>query len=351
MTVSRSSMTEVETAKGVETVKGLVSTVIPVFNRGHLVRRSIESVIQQDYRPIEIILVNDGSTDDTGSVLEQLRVHYGAEVIVLHQANAGPGAARETGRRSARGEFIQYLDSDDRLLPGKFTAQVAALEANADCGIAYGKTRLVDETDAIIRAPYKKSGEKIEYLFPELLVDRWWNTHTPLYRRTVCDLVGAWPSNRMSEDWQYDARFGALRTRLVYCDLYVSEHLQHSGDRLTRGPVSRQKLCDICDLMPVLYSSAVQAGVAAGTPQMRHFSRWAFSLARQLGVHGENQRAALCLGLARQAGHGIRNPAEILMVRLLAFLIGWKRMQNVLDFVMKLRGRAHGQQTLPPSWL
>ncbi|MBL8816815.1 MAG: glycosyltransferase family 2 protein [Planctomyces sp.] len=351
MTTSPSSRSGVGTVDKVETVKGLVSTVIPVFNRGHLIKRSVESVILQDYRPIEIILVNDGSTDDTGSVLEQLRAQYGEEVIVLHQANAGPGAARETGRQAARGEFIQYLDSDDRLLPGKFTAQVAALQANVDCGIAYGKTRLVDETDAIIRAPYKKSGEKIEYLFPELLVDRWWNTHTPLYRRAVCDLVGAWPSNRMSEDWQYDARFGALRTRLVYCDLYVSEHLQHSGDRLTRGSLSRQKLCDISDLMPVLYSSAVEAGVAAGSPQMRHFSRWAFSLARQLGVQGETQRAEICLKLARQAGDGFRNSAEIFLVGQLASLIGWKRMQSTMDFVMRLRGRTHGQQTLPPSWL
>ena len=107
-------------------VEGLVSTIIPVHNRPALLREAVASVLAQTYRPIEIIVVDDGSTDETGREAEALAEAH-PEVHAIHRENGGPGAARETGRLAARGEFIQYLDSDDLLLPTKFELQVAGL--------------------------------------------------------------------------------------------------------------------------------------------------------------------------------------------------------------------------------
>ena len=107
-------------------VEGLVSTIIPVHNRPALLRESVASVLSQTYRPIEIIIVDDGSTDETGCEAEALAERH-SEVRTIHRENGGPGVARETGRLAARGEFIQYLDSDDLLLPTKFELQVAGL--------------------------------------------------------------------------------------------------------------------------------------------------------------------------------------------------------------------------------
>jgi glycosyltransferase involved in cell wall biosynthesis len=107
-------------------VEGLVSTIIPVHNRPALLREAVASVLAQTYRPIEIIIVDDGSTDETGREAEALAEKY-SEVHSIHRQNGGPGAARETGRLAARGEFTQYLDSDDLLLPTKFELQVAGL--------------------------------------------------------------------------------------------------------------------------------------------------------------------------------------------------------------------------------
>ena len=121
-------------------VEGLVSTIIPVHNRPALLREAVASVLAQTYRPIEIIIVNDGSTDETGSEAEALASSH-PEVRTIHRKNGGPGAARETGRLAARGEFIQYLDSDDLLLPKKFELQVAGLRQYGDCAVSYGKTR------------------------------------------------------------------------------------------------------------------------------------------------------------------------------------------------------------------
>src|SRR6185503_20150635 len=98
-------------------INGLVSTIIPVYNRAVLLREAVASVLSQTYRPIELIVVDDGSTDDTPRVADELGETHPQEVRVIHQSNTGPGLAREAGRHSALGEFIQYLDSDDLILP------------------------------------------------------------------------------------------------------------------------------------------------------------------------------------------------------------------------------------------
>src|SRR5258708_5062942 len=119
--------------------EGLVSTIIPVHNRALLLREAVASVLAQTYRPVEIIVVDDGSTDETGQEADALAKSH-LEVRAIHRQNGGPGTARETGRLVARGEFIQYLDSDDLLLPTKFELQVAGLRRCGDCAVSYGRT-------------------------------------------------------------------------------------------------------------------------------------------------------------------------------------------------------------------
>src|SRR4051812_980271 len=95
---------------------GLVTIIIPVFNRATMLGEAVNSALGQTYRPIEVLIVDDGSTDDTPEAADRLAREH-REIRVLHRANGGPGAAREGGRQAAGGEFIQHLDSDDLLLP------------------------------------------------------------------------------------------------------------------------------------------------------------------------------------------------------------------------------------------
>src|ERR1700741_3904714 len=90
----------------------LVSTVIPVYNRAAMLREAVASVLAQTWRPIEIIIVDDGSTDETAAVAEELAAGNPGIIRVLRQANAGPGAARQVGLEASSGEFVQFLDSD-----------------------------------------------------------------------------------------------------------------------------------------------------------------------------------------------------------------------------------------------
>jgi len=97
-----------------------VSVIIPTYNRGWIIRAAIDSVLAQTYRDFELIVVDDGSTDETAKILQS----YGPEVKVIRQANAGVSAARNAGIRSAEGALIAFLDSDDRWLPEKLRVQV-----------------------------------------------------------------------------------------------------------------------------------------------------------------------------------------------------------------------------------
>src|SRR5262249_3102435 len=143
----------------------LVSTIVPVHNRPLLLREAVASVLAQTYRPIEVIIVDDGSIDETGREAEALAEAH-SEVSGIHRRDGGPRAARETGRLAARGEFIQYLDSDDLLLPTKFMLQVVGLRQHRDCAVSYGKTRFYNIGERPVDVPWKRTGERISTMFP-----------------------------------------------------------------------------------------------------------------------------------------------------------------------------------------
>lgn len=324
----------------------MVSTIIPAYNRAGMIGAAVQSALAQTYRPIEIILVDDGSTDNTLAELNRLAAEHPEIIRVAHRENGGPGLARETGRLLARGEFIQYLDSDDLLLPRKFEVQVAALRANPNCGIAYGRTALINAAGSVLKEPSKWTGKKFEHLFPALLVDRWWHTHTPLYRRSLCDQIGAWPEQQ-PEDWDYDARAGATGTRLVFCDEVVSCHRQHEGHRITHRPHERY-LPQEAWFLPRLYECAVRAGVPSDSPEMRHFARWAFALARNVGSLGMADSADELLALAVRAGG--RMTGGMRLVGFCAHLFGWRVTGHLGQFAERHLAKGAGKKTLTLSW-
>ena len=108
-----------------------VSCVIPVFNGERFLAAAIDSVLAQSLSEIEIIVVDDGSTDGTRDVLDR----FGARVVYIHQANAGPASARNNGIRHASGEFIAFLDSDDLWHPEKTVIQLSRFATRANLAI------------------------------------------------------------------------------------------------------------------------------------------------------------------------------------------------------------------------
>ena len=108
--------------------KPLVSVIIPTYNRGWIVQEAIESVLAQDFADYELIVVDDGSDDNTPAIL----AGYGRAITVLHQSNSGVSPARNAGVAAASGQLIAFLDSDDLWLPRKLSTQVKFFEDHPD---------------------------------------------------------------------------------------------------------------------------------------------------------------------------------------------------------------------------
>lgn len=329
-------------------IPGLVSTIIPVYNRARMLGEAVNSVLSQSYRQIEIIISDDGSTDDTAAHAASLVERFPGVIQYTRGPNRGPGPAREAGRLLASGEFIQYLDSDDRLLPDKFELQLAVLRSHPQCDIAFGKTRLVDADGRELAAPFKWTGEYRDALFPGLLVDRWWCTHTPLYRRRIVDAIGPWSDLRYSQDWEYDSRAGALSAKVINCGEYVSEHRWHPGSRQT-GSGHWLAPRDRVRFLESLFQHACRAGVDRSAPEFRHFARWVFRNARECSRLGDGQAARqLCdLTLLAQGGDSL----ELRVYRGLAALVGWQRAAKVSERVRSWTGRTSGPETRKQSWM
>ena len=145
-----------------------VSVIIPTYNRALMVKDAIQSVLDQTYSDYEIIVVDDGSTDNTSKVINDLRSHSG-KVHYIHQENKGRSAARNIGVHAARGDYIAFLDSDDMFLPEKLRVQVMTLENNLDFGMAYSAVLRMYEHGNILEDSSQERERLSGWIYPELL--------------------------------------------------------------------------------------------------------------------------------------------------------------------------------------
>lgn len=153
-------------------IPGLVSVVIPSYNRAYIVGQAIESVLRQTYTNVEVVVIDDGSTDDT----ERVVAAFDERVRYIHQANAGIAVARNSGIAAARGEYVAFLDSDDAWLPWKLEAQMSVLRQRPEVGMVWTDMTAVDESGDIVEAEYLRTFYKASF------------RHTTLER--ICEPAG-----------------------------------------------------------------------------------------------------------------------------------------------------------------
>ena len=200
----------------------LLSIVIPCYNQAHFLGESIASALAQDYAPVEIVVVDDGSTDDTSEVAAR---H--PSVRCLRQPNRGLPAARNAGWQASKGRYVVFLDADDRLLPHAATVGVAALTARPDAALAAGLEQRIATDGSPLPTPRRPRVDSDHYAS---LVRRCWIVvATAIYRRDALVVVGGFDERlRFAEDYDLYLR---LAQRFPIVDHYteVSEYRQHTG--------------------------------------------------------------------------------------------------------------------------
>lgn len=194
----------------------LVSVIIPFYNRIELLRNSILSVIEQTYQPIELILVDDNSTEDfDSSVFEKYTNSEFRIKLVKNEKNLGPGLSREQGRLIAKGDYFAYLDSDDFWHKDFLEKLINYLEIYPEVGMAYSKTLLIRNTGNFLR---NKNDQTFNKIIPVLfdVHGRPWATGACVWKREIVNKIGNWSNSRIWEDYEYDVRAAIINNRIVH---------------------------------------------------------------------------------------------------------------------------------------
>jgi glycosyltransferase involved in cell wall biosynthesis len=217
-----------------------VSVVIPCYNAQEWIRETLHSIVIQKYSNIEIIVVDDGSTDDTSLITEREFPF----VKIIKTENNGPSRARNIGTGASTGEMIQYLDADDLLGEGKLELQAEAL-LNEGAEVAYG------DWQKIAKSPdgnYKK-GEIVirEMVDPEidLFTSFWCPPAVYLFRRSIVDKVGQWHEGLpVIQDARFLLDCALQGARFIYCPGIMAHYRVHTSKSVsTRDNVAFVRDC------------------------------------------------------------------------------------------------------------
>lgn len=139
-----------------------LSVVLPVYNAARFLRSALDSILDQDFREFECIAINDGSTDESPSILEEYRARD-SRLRTLHQSNIGLVDTLNRGVASARAPLIARMDADDICLPGRFTTQMQYFHGRNDLGVLGGQIQLIDENGLPLRlVTYPAGGKELE---------------------------------------------------------------------------------------------------------------------------------------------------------------------------------------------
>lgn len=220
-------------------IPGLVSVIVPTYNRAVYLLDALESVVNQSYRPLEIIVIDDGSKDDTKNILEiffKKTTKNLLEFKYFFQENNGACSARNNGFRNSRGEYIQFLDSDDFIAEEKIAEGVKALSKNEELDFVYC---LMAEFDSVTKkmSPWSAHLADLEnnLCVSEVVLRSVW-TALPLFRRSVLEKTGGWNEELAAfQDWEYIGRVAYHAKKAQKIDKVQAYCRQHSSGRLSKG--------------------------------------------------------------------------------------------------------------------
>ena len=242
----------------------LVTVVIPTYNSGKFVSQAVQSVLEQNCPPFEVLVVDDGSTDDTKAVLSQ----FNKSIKYIYKKNGGPSSARNMGINIAKGEYIAFLDADDLWVSDKLEIQLEFLESHCDIGLVFSDIEQFDEEKILERAclaeqvfgPATAKQVPLHDAFVKLLIKNFIPTNTVMVRRECFKKTGLFDEGlRIVEDrdmWlRIAAYFKVARIPLVQCKRRLHGS-NISGDQelytSSQIKVLEKNICLFPDLVPSL---------------------------------------------------------------------------------------------------
>lgn len=262
----------------------LVSVIIPNYNHARFLGDAIRSVLEQTYRPVEIIVVDDGSTDNSGEVA----AGFGEQIRYIYQTNAGLSAARNTGLRAAKGSLIGVLDADDMYEPMFLDTLVNALKFDPDADGVYCGYQFVDETNNLLPQVENRPVPSAD-LFTALLDGNFFVPESVFLRRYVYDDIGFFDESlRACEDWDVWLR-AAKKFRLIHSPHILTRH------RVLAGSMSTDPLRMLTNRLAVLKKHVGGEPLVEGSSLLhRSYGRAYLGSCVEYLQYGDPDRAYQC---------------------------------------------------------
>lgn len=268
----------------------LVSIIITTYNRAHFLPCAIDSVLAQTYPFVEIIVIDDGSTDATAAVIKP----YADRIVYVKQSNQGVSAARNLGIQTANGEYLNFLDDDDFFMPTKIERQVHVLESDTEADLVHcGYYHVDTDGKRLDKALLFPTGNILKPLLRRcfLLI------HTPLIRRSCIEQVGGFdPSLNCHEDWQFWLRI-ALAGRQFACVQapLCAYRLQPGNQSKQLSQVDKQALIVLDNLFASSLPIEIAAMKAEAYALAHAWIGWKYYAAGRYTEGRKNLSAALTL--------------------------------------------------------
>jgi len=200
----------------------LVSIIIPTYNYGKYLSRAIESCLRQSYKQIEIIVIDDGSSDDT----RQIVARY-TDVVYLFQQNQGVSVARNTGLLAARGDFVAFLDADDYLLEDSISIRIDAFRKHPEVGIVFTDTCSEDITGQVSHKARNRKDAISDRFYEDLLLTRLrFQTSAVMIRSSLAKSFSFVPHLSNGEDIVYFAKV-LFAAKGLFCAVPTVVNLHH----------------------------------------------------------------------------------------------------------------------------
>jgi len=208
-------------------VAGLVSVIVPVYNRADMVGKCIESILEQTYHNIEVIVINDGSTDNSLQIMTAYSERNPGKIVVIDQQNSGQAHARNIGMENSKGEFIAFLDSDDTWEKDKLLLQIPLFRG--DVGLVYCGIREVNTAGACLKTVLCDPDMRGN-IYRQLLVQNRMTGGSVVISRTALESVGGFDESfNAAENWDLWIRI-AEKFRVEFVNQPLLNYLCHSGN-------------------------------------------------------------------------------------------------------------------------
>jgi glycosyltransferase involved in cell wall biosynthesis len=267
-----------------------VSLVIAAFNHARLLGEAIDSALAQTLGGVEIIVVDDGSTDDTPSLLAR----YADRVRVIRQDNRGLSAARNTGLAAARGTYVAFLDADDVLAPTKLAEQRSVLERAPTLGWTYCDVRIETvATGAAVTASERfgyATRPRDGWIFPELVHGNFIPAIAPLVRRTALEAAGGFDESLTAlEDWDLWLRLSLIAEARYTPAVLATYRVQPHGMSADRSRMDRNRF-RVLDKLNRTRPSTLEGLGAAGRRIIADTHNWLGKEAYASGDWAEARR-------------------------------------------------------------